>query len=241
MVQHEDNCPAGLLGEVWQERDLELDVIRAWEQWPDDARARLTASDGLLVLGGEMGAHDDAEHAWLGPTKELIRAAEESGVPQLGTCLGHQLMAAAHGGRVAPNPAGHATGVSPLQLTSAGASDPALADRDQAPTVMWNNDVVTELPSNATVLATSPDGTVAAARFGRHGLGLQGHPEAGPQIFNAWTIDKPSAQQVRQDGIDVAAAAARVAEAADSMRAAWTPLAHWFADRAQDHAEARTR
>ena len=239
VIQHEENCPAGLLGEVWEDRGVEIDLVRAWEHWPADVAERLEACDGLLVLGGEMGAHDDDRFAWLTPTMELIRRAEEAAVPQLGTCLGHQLMAVAHGGRVAVNPNGHATGLAPVALTPAGGSDPVLAPRDGAPLVMWNNDVVVDLPDNATVLAHNPDGSLQAARFGRHGLGIQGHPEAGPRIFNSWTIDKPSAEQARQDGIDVAEAAGRVAAAEGQLRAAWTPLAHWFADQAEAHAAAR--
>lgn len=239
VVQHEDNCPVGLLGEVWTSRGIELDVIRAWEGWPQDASVRLGAADGLLVLGGEMGAHDDDRFAWLTPTKQLLLTAEEAGVPQLGTCLGHQLMAVAHGGRVAPNPHGHATGLATVELTPAGEQDPATAPFGGEQVVMWNNDVVTELPASATVLATSPDGTVGAARYGRHGIGFQGHPEAGPVVFNAWTVDKPSAEQVREDGIDVAEAARRVSEVGDRLRATWTPLAHWFADQVEARAAAR--
>ena len=51
-ILHEGNRPAGLLGEVWEDRGVEIDLVRAWEHWPTDVAERLEACDGLLVLGG---------------------------------------------------------------------------------------------------------------------------------------------------------------------------------------------
>ena len=45
-------------------------------------------------------------------------------------------------------------------------------------------------------------------------------------------------ERTAQDGIDVTEAAGRVAAAEGQLRAAWTPLAHWFADQAEAHAAA---
>ncbi len=102
-IQHEEEAPAAWLGEWWAERGLVLDVLRAdlGKPIPDTVEY-----DGLVVLGGYMGAADDDRHPWLAPTRSLLARAVEDGVPTLGVCLGHQMLAVALGGVVGRNPAG---------------------------------------------------------------------------------------------------------------------------------------
>lgn len=228
VVQHEDSCPPGWFGDWLTAAGIELDVLSAHQGRA--VPASLTDHHGLLVLGGEMGALDDHEARWLVPTRALIATVTASRTPFLGICLGHQLAAVALGGRVAPNPHGHGQGLTPYSPTAVAADDPLFAPlRAGAPAVQWNNDVVTELPPGASELATSPDGTVQAARFGPFSWGVQFHPEASPAIFRSWTTDKPSAHEARADGIDVFAAARAVGDHVDELRQAWEPLAHGFA------------
>lgn len=195
IVQHEDACPPGWLGDTWAAHGMALDVrtpYRAGEP-PDQLPGGLDRYAALVVLGGAMGANDDAENDWLAPTKAFLRDAVAADLPTLGVCLGHQLMAVALGGRAGLNPAGQASGVTPIALTPDGAKDPLLADLDGRHVVQWNSDVITEMPFGATVLATAPDGSVQAARFGARAWGLQFHPEASPQIFDVWAGSKPTA------------------------------------------------
>ena len=106
VVQHEPDAPVAWLGEWWAELGLELDVVRGdlgqpvVERWRDLP----VAPDGLVVLGGAMGACDDAVAPWLAPTRALIADAVARGVPTLGVCLGHQLAAVALGGTVRATP-----------------------------------------------------------------------------------------------------------------------------------------
>ena len=102
VVQHEPDAPVAWLGEWWAELGLDLDVVRGdlgqpvVERWHDLP----VAPDGLVVLGGAMGACDDAVAPWLAPTRALIADAVARQVPTLGVCLGHQLAAVALGGTV---------------------------------------------------------------------------------------------------------------------------------------------
>lgn len=91
-VEHEESCPPALVGEWLAEAGCTLEVCRPYV---GDALPDLTSYDGVLVLGGEMGANDDDTHAWLAPLKAGIRDAVAAGTPLFGICLGHQLVAAA--------------------------------------------------------------------------------------------------------------------------------------------------
>lgn len=228
IIQHEDSCPPGWFGDWLTGAGLDLDILEAHHGRA--VPAALSDHQGLLVLGGEMGAYDDETARWLAPTRALIATVVAGGDPFLGICLGHQLAAVALGGRVERNPHGHAQGLTPYSPTAEADTDPLVAPlRTGSPAVQWNNDVVTRLPDGATELATAPDGTVQAARFGPLAWGVQFHPEVSPAIFRGWTTDKPSAREARADGLDVFAAAQLVEERANDLRRAWEPLARRFA------------
>lgn len=235
VVQHEDSCPPGWFGEWLTAAGLEVEILDAHRGRA--IPAALTDHAGLLVLGGEMGANDDSTTRWLAPTRALIATVAASGGPFLGICLGHQLATVALGGTVLPNPHGHGTGLTPFAPTDAAATDPLLsAVTPGALAVQWNNDVAIALPPRATLLATSPDGTVQAARFGTRAWGVQFHPEASPEIFRSWTTDKPSAAEARADGIDMFAAADQIQAHSGALRKAWEPLARRWARIVKDAA-----
>jgi GMP synthase (glutamine-hydrolysing) len=234
VVQHEDTCPPGLLGAWLAEADVALEVVRAHRG--DPLPESLGQQDGLVVLGGEMGALDDDVAPWLPQVRRLVASTVEAGRPFLGVCLGHQLAAAGLGGTVTRNPAGHSQGVTPFRHTGQGADDPLLSSvAPGSPVVQWNNDIVVALPPGAESLATSPDGSVQAARFGPLAWGVQCHPEATPAIFRGWTVEKPSAARLAEVGIDIHAAARVVAERAPEMEAAWAPFGHRFAAVVREH------
>jgi GMP synthase (glutamine-hydrolysing) len=225
VIQHEDECPPAWFGEWLTDAGLELHVVQAHRG--DQVPARLGSHVALMVLGGEMGANDDAAHDWLAPTRALIATVVDAGQPFLGICLGHQLATVALGGEVTRNPHGPAEGLTAVVLTPAGRDDPLLADSEGRRSVQWNGDIAARLPDGAVSLATAPDGTVQAARFRDRAWGVQFHPEASPAVFRSWTVDKPSDRPVR-DHVVAAAAAIDAAEA--ELRAAWEPLARRFAE-----------
>tara|TARA_R110002124_G_scaffold118493_4_gene275823 strand:- start:338 stop:1018 length:681 start_codon:yes stop_codon:yes gene_type:complete len=56
------------------------------------------ACEGWLVTGSKHGAYEP--HAWIPPLEQLIRDIYAAGVPMVGVCFGHQVIAQALGGTV---------------------------------------------------------------------------------------------------------------------------------------------
>lgn len=225
ILQHEDDCPPDWFGEWFRQAGLDIDVAKCHRG--DTIPMNLSPYDGLVVLGGDMGANDDADFPWLTPTKRLIATVVEAGQCFLGICLGHQLATVALGGVVIVNPAGQAKGLTKVALTGAGRTDPVLKTiRSEAHAIQWNSDIAAELPSGAVPLATAPDGTVQAVRFADRAWGLQFHPETSPRLFATWGSGSASAA-VRQAN---AAALRQITAAEGELRSDWEPVARRFAD-----------
>lgn len=237
VVEHEAECPPAHLGRWLTEAGAVLVVCRPYLGEPLPA---LASYDALVVLGGSMGADDDAEVGWLAPTKQLLTDAVAAEVPTLGICLGHQLIASALGGRVEVNPPGQQLGLLPIGWTDVARED-ALVGRLSAGHerrgVHWNNDVVTVLPDRATLLAAAAGGEVQAARFGPRAWGVQWHPEVDVPVLVSWAEGDRADHLER--GIDQQALLDEIDAARDELETAWRPLAVAFVTIASETRSAR--
>lgn len=225
VVEHQASCPPALFGLWLEEAGAVLDVCRPWA---GDALPSPSSYDALLVLGGEMGANDDDTVPWLGPLKELVREAVAEGLPTLGICLGHQVIAVALGGEVRRNPRGQAVGVLDTGWTAARDDDPLTGHLTGTRGIQWNNDVVTRAPEGTVVLAESAAGELQVARFARRAWGVQLHPEADARVVEAWASSDRAEHLER--GLDQDAVLAEVDAARAELDAAWQPLARRFAE-----------
>jgi len=224
VVQHEDDCPPAWVGDWLVEAGCTLDVRRpyAGEDLPPD----LKGHDALLVLGGAMGANDDATHPWLTPTKELVREAVRRAVPTLGICLGHQLVATALGGDAGRNPRGQQLGLLPLGWTDAAGQDDLT--RGLVGTgfgVHWNDDIVLRAPDGTVALARTPEGELQVARFAPTAWGVQLHPEVDERILATWAEH----DRDRYDEGVLEDVLRRIADVRDDLATGWRPLARAFA------------
>lgn len=185
VIQHEDKAPAGRLL-PWLERvGVQGDLLPAHQGYAVPADLRDHAA--LIVLGGSMGAAQDQDHRWLLPTRALIAGTIASGRPFLGVCLGHQLATLALGGQVGPHPVGQTIGLRAWLSTDEGTRDPLTSALATGTEVFhWNSDITLRLPERATLLATSADGSVQAARFGPLAWGVQFHPEVDADLVMGW-------------------------------------------------------
>jgi GMP synthase (glutamine-hydrolysing) len=149
-----------------------------------DAVAGFGTPDLLVVLGGPIGAYDDALYPYLKDEITLIAARLKAGLPTLGICLGSQLMARALGAKVYPGRAKE-IGWKPLTLTPAGGK--LLAPLAGVPVLHWHGDTF-DLPDGAENLASTDICDHQAFVYGDHGLAFQFHPEAQEAGFERWLI-----------------------------------------------------
>ncbi len=232
VVQHEDDDPIHLLG-GWLAVDLD-------ERRPDlggDLPTTLEGYDALVVMGGAMGANDDASYPWLTPVKELIRQAAAAAIPTLGICLGHQLAAVALGGEVRPNPAGRQFGLMDVGWEPAAHLD-ELFSTVATPRrgTHWNDDIVTRLPDGAHLMARAATGEVQAARHAPTVWGVQWHPEVDASLFRGWLVDDNAEPALAERTVEA------LAEAGAELEQAWRPLGVRFAElAAQRHTQATAR
>ncbi|WP_372727725.1 type 1 glutamine amidotransferase [Nocardioides sp.] len=235
VVEHAGECPPALLGTWLVEAGCALEVSRPWAG--EELRA-LASYDALVVLGGPMGADDDALYPWLTTVKERVREAAAAELPTLGICLGHQLAAVALGGEVRRNPRGQQMGVLEVGWQEDAAEDGLLGGMvDARRGVQWNNDVVTALPEGTTVLARTPEGELQVARFAPTVWGVQLHPEADRPVVEAWADSDRGSHEAL--GIDQEALLVGIDGARAELDEAWRPLATRLAALATGFAERR--
>jgi GMP synthase (glutamine-hydrolysing) len=193
VVEHEADCPLDRFGD-WLD-GVPVRIVRpyAGDQVPTDAPG------GLVVLGGQMSAYDDAVAPWLPAVRELLVESVARRRPTLGICLGAQLLAIATGGRVDVGAAaGRESGVVDVRWRPEAASDPlthGLPDPFAGPSM--HADAVVELPAGAVWLASSPMYPYQAFRVGTAAWGVQFHPEVSRRTFASWAdqladVDAPT-------------------------------------------------
>jgi GMP synthase (glutamine-hydrolysing) len=156
--------------------------------------------DAAVVTGSAAMVSDG--DTWSQRTAAWLRDAVGAGVPVLGICFGHQLLAHALGGRVGPNPRGREIGTITVGLSDAAATDPLFAGLPERIQVQATHlESVLELPPDALPLASSALDPHHAFRVpGRPVWGVQFHPEFSAAVTRGYIEAKR--QDMSTEGLD---------------------------------------
>ena len=121
-------------------------------------------ADGWLLTGSRHGAYED--HAFIPPLEDFIRRVHDAGVPMVGICFGHQIIAQALGGTVVKHPGGWAVGAQDYDF----GGQPVTLNA-------WHQDQVVALPPGAEVAGRNAFCENAALIYGDRAFTVQAHPE----------------------------------------------------------------
>jgi GMP synthase (glutamine-hydrolysing) len=145
-----------------------------------------SARNGLIVLGGPMGAHETTRYPRLQGERRLIEAALHAQVPILGICLGSQLLASVLGAEVYRG-ASLEIGFADVTFAPAAQHDALFGALPETICPLhWHGDVFA-LPEGATHLARSAKTAHQAFRYGARAWGMLFHLEAETAEVRAMT------------------------------------------------------
>ena len=147
----------------------------------------LDSFDALWVMGGPMDVWEENKYPWLRDEKKFIKEAVEiRGIPFLGLCLGHQLLAEALGGKCEKSQRPE-IGVMEVALTKSSESKIIFDDfPEKFLCLQWHGAEVREMPVGAQCLATSPLCGVQAMSWGPRAYSMQFHIEVESDTVENW-------------------------------------------------------
>jgi GMP synthase (glutamine-hydrolysing) len=224
VLQHVASEPLGHLDPLLRESGIRIRYVN----FGRDPRAEpdIRRYDGLVVLGGPMNVDQVDHHPHLQTEMTIIREAIRSDRPVLGICLGAQLLAAAMGGEVRPNPVPE-IGWYRLHARPEARQDPLFRHFDHGARqfiFQWHAYTFAP-PPGAVPLAWTRSCRNQAYRLGDRAWGLQFHLEADEALITRW-LEQPSGRSEIERHWD----ARRIARIQAATRR-YQPLARPLADR----------
>jgi GMP synthase-like glutamine amidotransferase len=146
-------------------------------QYPND----IDEVDAYLITGSKSGVYEDKP--WIATLMDFVRKLHARRKKLVGVCFGHQLVAAALGGKVEKSSKGWGMGLHTHHFSHM----PAWHDQNgtELDILVSHQDQVLQRPDEMTVLAGSEFCENAVCQVGNHILTFQGHPEFVPGYANA--------------------------------------------------------
>lgn len=137
--------------------------------------------DVYVISGSRFSVFDDED--WIAMAHDFVRELDRCRKKTVGICFGHQLIANALDGNVIRSEKGWGVGVHEWRVLHRPRW--MVPGRDEFSLLVSHQDQVTDLPTNATLLASSDFCPIAAYQIHEHFLAIQGHPEFGPDYADA--------------------------------------------------------
>ncbi len=161
--------------------DIQIIELQNGESLPEN----LEGIQAVVSLGGPMNVYDEEKHSFLKEEGVFIRKVIAKEIPFMGLCLGSQLLAKACEAKVGKSPEKE-IGFFPMELTAEGKSDPLFEDVPGKISVFqWHEDM-SDIPSGASLLASSQGCPHQAFKVGHNAYGLQFHIEITEKTIQKW-------------------------------------------------------
>lgn len=209
VIQNDALGPPALFGAWLEAQGAVLTIVT-----PDALPDAVDGFDLIVTLGSAHGAYEDLP--WISRQREFLRTAADADRAVIGICFGAQLLADAIGGRAAK--------MADDQFHVGWHTNEQVADPLWAGPWMRSHQDHLEVPESAEVLARDK-GTVQAYQY-RRSVGVQFHPEAGPEQIRIWSGKYPA--RLAANGMTAAALVAEtdalIPEQADARHALFTEM-----------------
>jgi GMP synthase (glutamine-hydrolysing) len=179
---HFEDC--GTLGDVLRQRGFEIRYVEPWRE--DLIELDISTPDLVIGLGGPVSVYEADRYPWIMEELHLLERRVAARLPTLGICLGAQMLARVLGARVY---AGRKElGWAPLRLTTEGQKSVIAPLAGESTSMLhWHGDTF-DLPSGATLLASTDQVAHQAYSWERFVLAFQCHPEVRHEDIDSWLV-----------------------------------------------------
>lgn len=185
-------------------------MVRDWLDVPGAEFISFAALDGVLpdnpriadiwvITGSRFGVYEG--HPWIAPLEAFVRDCRDAGVPMVGICFGHQVIAQALGGDVGKSDKGWGLGVHdyvPHDWPETLGQAP-----EKIAIQAYHQDQVYTPPKGAETIASSDFCEHAALWYPGFALTVQGHPEFGKPYTQA-LLESRRGTVLKPDEVDAA-------------------------------------
>ena len=180
VLQHINIEHPGIFLKFMKEDNIKIDTVELDE---NEKIPNLDPYDAMIVMGGPMDTWQEDAFPWLIPEKEAIhKFVCVNRKPYLGLCLGAQLLSEAVGGKVRKMKIPE---IGVLKVSIINNKSLFQGINKDLKVLQWHSYEAYDLPSNTSLLASSPECNVQAFSFDR-AFGLQFHVEQTNKTVPEW-------------------------------------------------------